>query len=237
MSRNALWIIPVVVLALVADRASAQDIVTYSIPVVNWDFEMAYDCGGVGAQWGFSTMDRPDAVAIPGWTRVIHVAPSVTTVYAWTGVAPCTYFDDPNVGGNCAYSNGGEIRQILTAVLLADTDYELSVDGGWMTGSGGGTFNKGYIELWASGVLLGREQMAKPPQGYWTPTVLSLTATDIAAAVGVTYGTPLEIRLVSESNRICFDNVKLTATGPIPEPATMSLLALGGLALLRRRGR
>jgi len=44
----------------------------------------------------------------------------------------------------------------------------------------------------------------------------------------------LEIRLVSNGYLTAFDHLTLTATS-VPEPATMALLALGGLAMLRRR--
>jgi len=205
---------------------------------------MAYDYSGTGAPWEFSTRSVPDELAIPGWTRVGY-SPGEPGIYDWTGVGPCTYFavsPDPNVGLYCAYSNGGEIRQILdgryadhgvpAACLALGTDYTLRVDGGWMTGDGGGQFN-GRIELWAGEVRLGSETMVKPVQGYWAPTTLTIAAQTIAALDGVesAYGVPLEIRLISTSIRTCFDNVQLWAT-PVPEPAMMSLLALGGLAML-----
>lgn len=59
------------------------------------------------------------------------------------------------------------------------------------------------------------------------------------APIAQAVGKPLGIEFIANTTQLGLhlDNVQLTSTPGVPEPLTMSLLGLGGLALLRRRNR
>ena len=119
---------------------------------------------------------------------------------------------------------------MLDYSLVANTTYTLAVWSGWRridTAYGGG-----YVELWIEGgeSPLASVALLDGDQGVWLKNILEYTTGDVAAEGR------LEIRLVSNGPLTAFDHLTLTAT-PVPEPATMSLLAFGGLAMLRWRGR
>ena len=147
-------------------------------------------------------------------------------------------------------------REVL---LTANTEYTLSVMAGWMGNSsshyyhnlGGDNYvwHPGSLELYADGVQLISvplldENGEGPAMGRWIAVKAMLSVADVNALIAANAGlegSALEVRLVASGKgydgmygsvyNTCFDMVELA----IPEPVTMSLLAAGGLALLRRR--
>ncbi|MCL2701260.1 MAG: PEP-CTERM sorting domain-containing protein [Phycisphaerae bacterium] len=225
MSRNALWIIPAVVaLMFAAGNVSAGNIDIVNpgfdnVPILNGDI---YSDISSGANWA----------EIPGW-EILGVRGG--GIHMYTGLMRVSHYF-PLVGASAtdqaAYTDGGTFRQILSTDLAANTEYTLSVMVGLADSADRWYDNR--LELYAGGELLLSVPMVRPAAGYFTLSTLTYTT-----GADVADGQALEIRLVgdgwgSAQGRVAFDDVSLTAVA-IPEPATMCLLALGGLAVIRRR--
>ena len=73
----------------------------------------------------------------------------------------------------------------------------------------------------------------KPPPGGATPTFYTANFTGIDRLIIVSHSGTNSIWGGSHANSFMLD--EFTIDEPIPEPATLSLLALGGLAVIRRR--
>ena len=71
--------------------------------------------------------------------------------------------------------------------------------------------------------------VVNPVKGSWNEFSLPFSADDVPGSIGQKLGIEIDNVLADES-WVGMDNVRL-----IPEPATMALLSIGGLALLRRR--
>ncbi len=127
------------------------------------------------------------------------------------------------------------VMQTLSAVAEVGTTYELTVAVGDRD-AGSRTAFAGYrIELLSGGVVLAAlvaASDASPGDGTFTDVTLSYTVleSDPLGELGIRIGT----NGAAAGRATDFDGVSLVAT-PVPEPATMSLLALGGMAMLRRR--
>jgi hypothetical protein len=138
-------------------------------------------------------------------------------------------------------ASGGAIRQVTPTVMVEGTTYTAMMDiyHRDFTSSGSGTFS--LISGTSSGsggtiTILNTTTGITAPvtQGQWLLDVtVQYTAT--AADAGNFIGIAID-NVSGASNWIEFDNVRLDAA-PIPEPASLGLLALGGLGLLTRRRR
>ena len=175
------------------------------------------------AVWDSSRVIVNDTTA--GWLY------SGSTIHA--GARHPTAADYPNEvpdGHIVVYCWGGTFYQILDTDLASNTEYTLSVWAGWRVNNGAFDEN-GRLELWADGTRLAYEILVKPDtMGEFAQTVLTFTT-----GADVAPGQKLEVHVVASGTGVVeFDDVKLFATA-IPEPATMTLLALGTLTVLRRR--
>ncbi len=121
--------------------------------------------------------------------------------------------------------------QVLTGTLQANSTYTLMVDVGDRStdpGTGNPSIALGTGTTMGSNLLTpATSDTTAPALGEWT--TWTVTYTTDASPTGL--GDPLRIDLFATSAAGWFDNVRLEV---VPEPATMSLLALGGIAMLRR---
>ncbi len=133
-------------------------------------------------------------------------------------------------------------EQVLGTAIAANTAYDLAVDIGFMS-SGTGFTGDYKIELGTStgGVFtvlstLDSTLFQSVTSEYNISTGNALTVNVLLETGATVSGDDLAIRLYKEDTTTYFgfDKVELTQA-IVPEPATMSLLALGGMAMLKRR--
>lgn len=133
------------------------------------------------------------------------------------------------------------LSQVLTTMFAANTDYTLTVE----VGNSWDYWWSGYkVQLLAGGTVLAEDDNTLwPDYRKWVTSTVAYTYDSAHAGL---VGQPLEIRLLNKGIDmdapdgakadgssivgVEFDNVVLT-----PEPASLSVLAMGGLALIRRR--
>ncbi|MHC5006975.1 MAG: PEP-CTERM sorting domain-containing protein [Planctomycetota bacterium] len=133
-------------------------------------------------------------------------------------------------GENTAFSNGGTIAQILSAVLEVNTVYSLEVE----IGNRPETPFPGFaVQLWAGDNLLAEDvsSFEPPGQGFTTSLVNYVALPEDTMA-----GQTLQIRLVSLGIQVNFDDVRLNGS-PLPAPGALALFGLAGLGCRRRRRR
>jgi hypothetical protein len=209
MKKNIILTLAVVAIVSMGTVATAN---AAPITVVEHSFEF----GGIG------NLPAP-------WVNGGAGGKDVTTVAKFSGGIPDgIYF---------AYMNGaGYQSQTLSATLQADTTYTLTIATGWrgdLPGLGFPTYVGYGIELWAGGNLLASDYdtvSGAPAIDTWKDATATFTSGSSVTA------DPLEIRLIGYGIQNAYDNVRLDGS-LVPEPATMSLLALGGLGILARRRR
>ena len=194
-----------------------------TIAVANASFE-TLPSGGLPIACGTNCSYSRDV--IPGWTTTpggdlgqAQPGPPVNT----------TYFNYVPDGITVAYSNGGEISQIVSPLAQAGLTYTLSVDLGFRkdtSETGNVKLVVGANTIIATGADLGYS-------GNWATYTASYTATAADA------GKPIEIVLINTgSGQGDWDNVRLTDIGTaVPELSTWSLMLLGFATLGFARSR
>lgn len=161
-------------------------------------------------------------------------------------------FNDQTTGGDGEYG----LQQETTHVWTANTSYTLEVEIGNIASGqslGFGFFNlngfPGYrVELLAMDGVGGITVIAEDdntldgtiPEGEWATSTVSHTTGNSDPTLGQFIGIRLvNLNIVDATDptadiEVDFDNVRLDATA-IPEPASLALLGVGALTLLRRR--
>jgi len=169
---------------------------------------------------------------------------SPTQIDGWTSTA--TGGADRGVWNTVAAGKDGEniffayganaIAQQLTATLQPNTVYSMD----YLIGRTGGLIT-GTVELWAggtvaNGVVTGGTLLQSQAETLSSSSMSARTLTYTSPTSGSTIGQLLTIRLAGApatgSTYVSFDHIRLAA---VPEPATLSVLALGVAALMRRR--
>ncbi len=167
-----------------------------------------------------------DPNPIPGWM--------VSGTGAGTFNPTTTHYaGEASEGFNVAYSNGPTISQLLAAVLTLGSSYILQVDVGNRLDE---PFAGYAVQLFAGGSLLAQENSLSPLSGTFATS--TLTYTPLASDLNL--GMSLEVRLLSSGVQANFDNVRLNAATPTPEPGTLLLLGTGFVGMgtmVRRRNR
>ena len=156
------------------------------------------------------------------WVGTWNPDPDGAIYYGYGGNAP----EGQNVGWAAASDTDAlGFGQILAETLTADTTYTLTVEVG---NNFYYAWNGYQVQLLAGGNLLAEDDntLTIASDTFETSTVT------YTSGASVTPGQALEIRLLAKvgTGEANFDNVQL-----IPEPATMGLLGLGALALIRRK--
>jgi len=145
-----------------------------------------------------------------------------TVAHGYGGVA--------SEGDNAGFTTSGSgfdrgMSQVLSVRLAANTQYDLSVLVGNPFVFNGNSATADYrIELLAGGVVLASDSGPSPADDTaWTTAGLTYNS----GANPSQSGHPLEIRLLAADfagdKGVDFDDVKLTAEGPAPDPYTVSL--------------
>ena len=163
------------------------------------------------------------AVWVAGYSEAGGYNPSAAQGYG--GVVP----EGENVAYATSYVGYDKgMSQVLSATLQANTQYDLSALVGnpflFNDSTAAGNYR---IELLAGGVVLDLDTGPSPADDT-TWTTASLTYNSGADAVAdPNVGQPLEIRLLAvdftDGKGVDFDDVKLTAEGPIPDPYIVKL--------------
>ena len=158
--------------------------------------------------------------AIPGWTNTGNsgqfqpLPPQLNTI--------------PD-GATIAYTNGGTIGQLLSVTAVAGLTYTLRVDLGYRKD----VLEPGTVSLFVGSTpILATGTAAAQFSGDFATFTATYTAlpSDAGAAIRIELGSP--------GVQGDFDNVRLTASGAVPEPAAWGLMIAGfgmvGAALRRR---
>ena len=216
--KTFLTIVAVAILAMSASAGAA------GIPIVNPSFE-----DPVLAEDGWTWLD------VPGWTQVGGEGPGVWNV--------TTGDFDPVVapeGQNVLYTenavgDAGGVAQVLTETFAANTDYTLTVS----VGNSWAYYWSGYnVQLLAGGTVIAEDDNTLwPDYMLWDTSIVEYTYDP--GDLGLV-GQPLEIRLLNlgidmDAADPSVVGVEFDAVSLIPEPTTLVLLCLGGLALLRKK--
>lgn len=136
-----------------------------------------------------------------------------------------------------AYANNAFAQQ-LTATVQADTVYTFQ----YLMGRSGSA-TRGTAELWAGGTLLngvvtGGTLLAGQTLQINQSSMSEFSLTYTSPTSGAVVGQLLTIRFAGSTipteNYVSFDNARLSAEA-VPEPATLTVLALGALVAARRR--
>lgn len=153
-----------------------------------------------------------------------------------------------NPGGTQdGYANTGAwMGSGILTTIAPNTTYTLTVAegnrGGGYAQTGGFTIGLAFGSAVSSGltnslaVSLDTSYAGSPTVGTFADFTTSFTIGSSDADIGQSLFVLLRSDIVTGNNPIDFDNVRLT-TNPVPEPASLSLATIGGLAVLLMKSR
>ncbi len=179
-----------------------------TVTIANGDFEAQF-----GTAPFFGSPDTYTSNVVTDWTG------DTSGAYKHGAVDPNTTSQQPTSGDLAAYMVGVSfLQQTLTHTITTGDTITLTLDG-WIN-NGAGTMTVNFASLGAKTVNLGAAANVA------TNNVIEWTATsDISSGV-------LRFESAVAGTQVRLDTLSMEV---VPEPATMSLLALGGVAMLRRR--
>jgi hypothetical protein len=134
--------------------------------------------------------------------------------------------------------------QDLSTTFAADTTYTFSMTMGGFTGQTNNNFGGIWLET-SSGTILASATLVDPEYGHqgtaqYATISLTYTTPSTAGPIGDTIRVAFaKLAGAATLNVVAFDDAKLdavAATTSVPEPASLTLLGIGGLCLLKRRG-
>jgi hypothetical protein len=213
-----------------------------AINIVNPDFEI----GGV-ADGNFS---NNNGVIPSGWTATTAITgffygyfnPTGTTYTGTDGSGAVGAMSGPNVFYFGSAINDEGIQQTLTTTFAPNTDYTLTVAVGTRLGGLANTASL-RMELLAGSTVLATATVRNGTANTFVDFSTNFNSATAGSSYFSAYGQALTIRLLESdigfAGELDIDQVRLTATSAIPEPATTATLigacALLGAAPLRRR--
>ena len=208
------------------------------VPLVNGDFS----ANGTATVYFWDSTGAPTGL-IPGWTPS---GPGAAINYNYAGA--------PYVGNSGVQSSGNyggaehlwldsydpSVYQTTTTTIQSDVTYSLSynVSGEWAPDGNHDTLVSLYYMNGATPVVFA-QQFENTPNA-WSYTAESFASVAPAAAVGQYSGvsiqntTPEGLPTSNSDSYTAYGNFVLTA---VPEPVSVALLSLGGLALVAFRRR
>ena len=208
----------------------------------SWTAGVGLGAAVAGPAAVFSDASTSTTVDVPGWVSATGWLPSYDDPANRSGSVGA---ENPAFHGNNYYltngstwgnNNGGAIESAATLATIASGEsYTLSVfirDNDAADRVGGRT-----LDLLANGVLLTPSSSTgtSGASETWNEFTNTYDAASLAAVVGQNLTIRVGWAMGVTGSQSELDNVTLTSASAVPEPTSLSLLALGALGLVRRK--
>lgn len=214
----------VFVLFMVAALATATQAADISSLFTNLDFD-----SGIVTSWPFKGFDAPDATEIIGWSNY----PAGPLNDAGVEGPGAWWLDEnyTNTYGNAGFMSGGDAAYNMSTYTIQAGDVfnikYIAGDWGW-TGTGGQWTATLFYDNPANVIGSYVQNISS-----WMPTATWYSDLAGIAATPASVGGTLGILMTSTGTSIVqLDELTVNV---VPEPATLALLGLGALAIVRKR--